>query len=200
MQIARRRRNAPNPTAVINATRNDWRSKCTRKRMTMLSHHPTKTKAMHEALRQLPYALYAVGVGATPQRENAFMASWVMQCSFEPPLIAVGVRKGGKSFQLLQNAGVFTVNLLSKNQTDLARRLVKPANRTGDKLGQISHYEEVTGAPLIRDAIAFLECRVVSSLDSGGDHMLFVGEVVNAGQGSAEPPLTCSDIGWTYAG
>ena len=168
--------------------------------MTALSQHPTKTKAMHETLRQIPYSLFAIGVGATPQQENAFMASWVMQCSFEPPLIAIGVRKDAISHKLLKETGVFTVNLLSRNQISLARRLVKPAHRAGDKLGQISHFEEETGAPLLRDSIAFLECRIVSSLDSVGDHCLFVGEVVNAEQRSNETPLSCADIGWNYAG
>ncbi len=154
---------------------------------------------MHEVLRQIPYNLFAIGVGATPHDENAYIGSWVTQCSFDPPRIAIAIRNDTSSWKMLDDDGVFTVNLLSKDQISLARKLVKPSHRVGDKLGKISHYEEVTGAPLLRDAIAFLECRVFASLETG-DHTLVVGDVVNAGQNSSEEPLTCADVGWHYGG
>ena len=163
------------------------------------SSHPHKTKTMHEVLRQVPYNLFAIGVGAIPHDENAFIGSWLTQCSFDPPRIAFAVRNDAISKKMLVEEEVFTVNLLSKKHIPLARKLVKPSHRMGDKLGKISHFEEVTGAPLLRDAIAFLECRVYASLETG-DHCLFVGDVVNAGQNSQEEPLTCADVGWHYAG
>jgi len=154
---------------------------------------------MHEVLRQIPYSIFAIGVGATPGDQNAFIASWVTQCSFEPALIAVAIRKGAISKEQVDKDRVFTVNLLGKNQTDLARQLVKPQHRVGNKLDQISYFEEMTGAPILKDATAFIECRVVSTTDTG-DHNLFVGEVVNAGQSIDKDLLSCSDIGWIYAG
>ena len=163
------------------------------------SPHPKKTKTMHEVLRQVPYNLVAVGVGAIPHDENAFVACWFTQCSFDPPRIVMAVRNDTSSKKMLDDDGVFSINLLSKSQISIARKLVKPSHRVGDKLGKISHYEEVTGAPLLRDAIAFLECRLFASLDTG-DHTLFVGDVVNAGQNSKEEPLTCADVRWHYGG
>jgi flavin reductase (DIM6/NTAB) family NADH-FMN oxidoreductase RutF len=60
-----------------------------------------------------------------------------------------------------------------------------------------------TGCPIIAGAAAYLECRVVSITDNGGDHDLVVGEVVGAGvhkDGKATETLTLPDLGWSYAG
>lgn len=172
--------------------------------MRLLTHDRTeptnKTKAMHDVLRQIPYSIFAIGVGSAPSTENAFIASWVTQCSFEHAQIAIAVHKSSINFRLIQEAGVFTINLLSSEQVNLARKLVRPQHRVGNKLGTISHFEEVTGALLIRKAIAFLECKCVSTLDAEGDHVLVVGEVVNAEQKCDLKPLTCEDAGWNYAG
>ena len=159
----------------------------------------SKSKAIHETLRQIPYNLFAVGVGKVDKEKNAFMGSWVSQCSFSPPMVAMAARKDTTSYKILEMDGVFTLNLLRRDQEDIARKLVKPHHRIGDKLGDISHTGEVTGAPVLRDCLGFIECKVVSQSDAG-DHILVVGEVVNAEQKAPGRPLTCEDIGWHYAG
>jgi flavin reductase (DIM6/NTAB) family NADH-FMN oxidoreductase RutF len=55
----------------------------------------------------------------------------------------------------------------------------------------------MTGAPLLNDAIAALECRVRDIVETG-DHTLFVGEVAGAHVRSEEAPLTLDDAGWHY--
>jgi len=63
--------------------------------------------------------------------------------------------------------------------------------------------DSVTGAPLLEDAAAYLECKVVNIQDVGGDHNIIVGEVVGAGinkAGEVENTLSLTKIGWSYAG
>lgn len=154
---------------------------------------------MHEVLRLMPYGIYAIGIGSRLKQHNAFIASWATQCSFEPALFLVAVRKGTVNQELVEESKAFSISFLSKDQTSLARQLVKPQHQVGDKLGQISHFEEVTGTPILKDAFAFLECSLFS-IETQGDHLLVVGEVVNAGLNEPKEPLLCSDIGWIYAG
>ncbi|MDQ8205045.1 flavin reductase family protein [Pelagicoccus sp. SDUM812003] len=156
-------------------------------------------KALHETLRQIPYNLFAIGVGSSGGEENAFIGSWVTQCSFDPPMLAIAVQKDSKSYQLIESDGVFSVNLLSKDQEEIARKLVRPQHRVDDKLEGVSHRSGVTGAPILNLCLSYIECRVVDTLQTGG-HVLVVGEAVNAEQNSDEEPLTCADIGWHYAG
>lgn len=158
-----------------------------------------KSLATHKVLRQFPYGLYAVGVRGKEGDINAFMGSWITQCSFDPPLILICVKLDTKSYQLLQKGRVFSINLLDPSEKVLARKLVKPTHRVGDKLGKVSHVEEDTGAPILREAFAYAECRV-KSITKPGDHALVVGQVVNACLRKKKPTLTCADLKWHYAG
>ncbi|MDQ8182846.1 flavin reductase family protein [Pelagicoccus sp. SDUM812005] len=160
---------------------------------------PSKTKTTHEVLRQIPYSIFAVGIGSDESVSSALLASWVMQCSFEPPRIAVAIRKDSNSHQLMCEQASFTLNLLNKEQTELARILVKPHDRDEDKMLHIPHSTAASGAPVINGALAYLDCRIVDSLDVG-DHSLFIGEVMDSQQNETGSPLSCQDIGWTYAG
>ena len=156
-------------------------------------------RTRHEVLRQIPYGLYVVGVRGEDGRSNALVVSWMMQCSFEPPLIAVALRKDSLSCELLRQGHAFSVNLIDRNDSAIVRELVKPARHSGDKLDGVAHMTERTGAPVIEEALAYLECKVRSEHDAG-DHVLFVGEVVGAGSQREGDVLVCADLGWHYAG
>ena len=93
------------------------------------------------------------------------------------------------------------MNLIDKNDSPLVRRLVRPADHAGDKLGTVGHVEVYAGAPCLRKAFAFVECKV-RHIEEPGDHALIIGEAVNSGvhdHGTGEA-LTCSDMGWHYGG
>lgn len=157
-------------------------------------------RTMHETLRQIPYGLYIIGVRAGGDGEmNAMAASWVTQCSFDPPLIMVAIRKPSRSYNLVKNGEVFSLNLLDKRERRIVRTLEKPFRAAGDKLGKVGHVEEDTGAPILRRAFAYLECKV-REIYEPGDHALIIGEVVHAGISGKGEPLMCSDLKWHYGG
>ncbi|PIQ82878.1 MAG: hypothetical protein COV76_01145 [Candidatus Omnitrophica bacterium CG11_big_fil_rev_8_21_14_0_20_64_10] len=74
-----------------------------------------------------------------------------------------------------------------------------PAHERTDKLAGIPHETGQTGAPILTEGIAFLECRV-KEITSGGDHAVVIGEVVAAGLGKLTDPLTLKETGWHYGG
>lgn len=156
------------------------------------------TEAKTKALRKIVHGVYVVGVkeGTTL---NAFTATWVTQVSFKPPLVVVGVRRDGVSYRMMERAGVFTVNFLGADQKPLAQHFLKPAHLGGDKLAGIRYKAGKTGAPILEEAAAFVECEV-RHLFPGGDHAVVVGEVVEAGVHRDEPPLILSETGWQYGG
>jgi flavin reductase (DIM6/NTAB) family NADH-FMN oxidoreductase RutF len=151
-----------------------------------------------QALRRIVHGVYVIGV-CDGERRNAFTATWITQISFEPPLVAVGVRKDSLSFGMIEASGVFTVNLLGAGQKPLAQHFIKPAHLGGDKLAGVPHRAGSTGAPILEEAPAFLECRV-QAIHPAGDHSIVVGEVVEAGLGKAAEPLTLKETGWQYGG
>jgi len=151
------------------------------------------------ALRKIPHGVYIVGVKQDAQL-NAFTATWLTQVSFTPPLVALGIKKDSHSFAMIRQERVFSVNLLGKDQKALAEHFVKPATVVGEKLRTVPHRPGATGAPVLTDAIAYVECEVREIANERGDHAIVIGEVVEAGVRRDEPALTLMDTGWHYGG
>ena len=156
-------------------------------------------QAKKTALRKIPHGVYVVGVKHESQL-NAFTATWLTQVSFTPPLVAVGIKKDSHSLEMIRHDGVFSVNLLGKQQKPIAEHFVKPATVLGEKLKEVRYRLGKTGAPVLEEAIAFVECEVREVANSHGDHAVIIGEVVEAGVRSDEPALTLMDTGWHYGG
>jgi flavin reductase (DIM6/NTAB) family NADH-FMN oxidoreductase RutF len=89
------------------------------------------------------------------------------------------------SHSLIEQASIFAVNILAEDGEWLSRHF---ASRNKDKFADIPHYFGETGAPLLQNASATLECRLVNLLP-GGDHTIFVGEVVVANAYTNTQPL-----------
>lgn len=150
------------------------------------------------ALRKIVHGVYVLGVRGAA-KANAFTATWVSQVSFEPPLLMAAVRKDSVSFGMIEASKVFTVNFLGTGQKPLAQHFLKPAHLGGDKLAGVAHHAGVTGAPVLEEAIAFVECRV-RQIHPAGDHSIVVGEVVEAGVQKDAEPLALKETGWHYGG
>ncbi len=156
-------------------------------------------QAKKTALRKIPHGVYVVGVKQDAQL-NAFTATWLTQVSFTPPLVAVGIKKDSHSLAMIKADGVFSVNILGKDQKAVAEHFVKPATVVGEKLKEVRHRPGKTGAPLLEEAIAYVECEVREIANELGDHAIVIGEVVEAGVRRDEPALTLLDTGWHYGG
>lgn len=138
------------------------------------------------ALGRLSYGVYLIGV-KTPQRTNGMTAAWVAQVSGRPPMVSVAVGKTHYTSELIREAGCFSVNVLRPEQFDLARKCGFESGRNADKLAGETLISAATGAPILADCAAYLDCRLRHVFDVG-DHLLFVGEAVSAGD-SGQPVL-----------
>jgi flavin reductase (DIM6/NTAB) family NADH-FMN oxidoreductase RutF len=110
--------------------------------------------------------------------------NWVTQASFEPPLVAIGVKKDAHAHDMIKDTKAFALNVLGKDQGPMAFTFFKPAERQGDKISGEPFRSGTTGAPILANTPAFVECRLVGTVEKG-DHSVFVGEVVEAGVAKA---------------
>jgi len=156
-------------------------------------------QAKKTALRHITYGLYVIGTKIGEDDVNAFTGNWVTQASFQPPLVAIGVKKGTTSCDGILESRVFSVNVLESGQKDLAFKFFKPLKRVGNKFEDVEFYTSTTGSPILRDALSWFECRVTDVVDRG-DHTLIVGEVVDAGVHREGKPLTLAETGLFYGG
>ncbi len=136
--------------------------------------------AKKTALRMIPYGLYILTAQTVDGRISGAAVNWVTQASFQPPLVAVAVKADSTIHGLIKDSQAFALNVLGKDQGPIAFAFFKPVVREGQALGGQPFHSGVTGSPILDSAPAFIECRLVESVEKG-DHSIFVGEVVDAG-------------------
>ena len=147
-----------------------------------------------ELFRRITLGVYAVGV-TDGQRRDAFTAAWVMQASFDPLMLAVSINPDNASYELLHATGSFTVNVLKRDQLDLARRLGTRSGRNEDKLAGIRSHPGRLGSPILDEALAYFECELMGRTRAG-DHELVLGRVVDGKiLDPSATPLTYAETG-----
>lgn len=105
--------------------------------------------------------------------------------SLDPPLIVVCIDKTASMYDTLFNGESFAVNILASTQEEIARRF---AATGGQQFEGIGFTPGESGAPLLTDVLAYVECRRVSSAATG-DHAVIVAETLNASLRDARPLL-----------
>jgi flavin reductase (DIM6/NTAB) family NADH-FMN oxidoreductase RutF len=108
--------------------------------------------------------------------------------SLEPTLVLICVEKTANTLPFLHDSGVFNINILSEHQEYLSRLFAEKELQETHGFKDIAYTLGVTGAPLLKDCIGYLQCRVVSSHE-GGDHIIFIGSVESAEVGEEDGPL-----------
>jgi flavin reductase (DIM6/NTAB) family NADH-FMN oxidoreductase RutF len=155
-------------------------------------------KAKKHALRMIPYGLYVL-TARTGDGMNAAIVSWITQAAFDPPRIMVALRNESRIWHRVREAGAFAVNVLGTGQKALASTFFRHVEPEGDTLGGARFHRGTTGAPILDDVPAYLECRVAESVDAG-DHTLFLADIVEAGVQNDLEGLTLRETAWHYGG
>ena len=144
-----------------------------------------------EALfKHISHGVYVVGV-SDGERQNAFTAAWVMQVSFNPPLLAISINPEHYSYQLLQTGGVCTVNVLGRNQYAVAEHFGSSAK---DKMANFQWQKDKTGAPVLSESLAYFDCQVSHYTDAG-DHKIIICKVIAAAKLNEGRPLLYNQTG-----
>jgi flavin reductase (DIM6/NTAB) family NADH-FMN oxidoreductase RutF len=160
-------------------------------------------KLRRRVLWTFPSGLYVIGSRAGDRR-NFMTANWVTQVSFDPKLIGVSVEKAAVTHELITEGGTFTVCTVDREDRAIVRKFTKPVevDLTAMTMNDFPFHDGViTGAPVLDQAAAFVECEVRTPVDVG-DHTFFIGEVVSAGFQKAEDTavLRMEDTRMNYGG
>ena len=130
------------------------------------------------AFAALVHGVYVVTTRAG-DKINGMTAAWVSQVSLNPLLVMVSIAPPSYSHDLIKAGGVFAVNVLTQDQVDLGKRFGYKSGRKVDKFAGLDWITGATGSPILPQAYAYLDLKLVNTLPAG-DHTLFVGEVVEA--------------------
>lgn len=108
---------------------------------------------------------------------HGMTANAVASLSLDPALFLVCVERRAGSFEAMERADGFAINMLAADQEEVSRFFARP-NDPAAPMGEHAWRMSDGGSPLLDGAIAWVDCRTHSVLD-GGDHKIFVGEVTS---------------------
>jgi flavin reductase (DIM6/NTAB) family NADH-FMN oxidoreductase RutF len=127
--------------------------------------------SLERALGRISGGLYLI-TARKGDVASATIASWVMQASMEPMGIAIAIAKDRAIESLLQVGDPFVLNILEEgNYQSLMKHFLKRFPPGADRFTGVATYRATNGAPILADALAYLECEVCSRSD-GSDHWL----------------------------
>lgn len=109
-----------------------------------------------------------------PAGKGGLTANAVASLSLDPPLVLVAVAKSAGSYAEIKQNGCYAINILALAQEDVSKRFATPGPKD---FSGFRWKTAVTGAPILEDSLGYVDCRMQSILP-GGDHDIFVGEIV----------------------
>ncbi|MDP9072341.1 MAG: flavin reductase family protein [Actinomycetota bacterium] len=157
-------------------------------------------KLRRRVLWSMPYGLYVVGSRAGDRR-NLMTLNWVTQLSFDPKLIGIGVERDALTAELVRGGGAFSLCLVDREDRAIVRKFTKPVefDTEARTANGFPYHDGRSGAPILDQAVAYVDCVVRQEVETGG-HVLFIGEVVDAGFQKPEdtPILRMEDTRMNY--
>jgi flavin reductase len=136
---------------------------------------------------------FATGVTVVAARHGPLLAGMtataIASISIDPPLMMASIARKAETHVAIVGSHAFAASVLSLDQRDLAECFAQPT--TADKLKRFcdaSWHEAETGSPILEGALAYFDCRLTDRHD-GGDHSMFIGEIVAAGYREDAEPL-----------
>ena len=141
-------------------------------------------RALRDALGAFATGVTIVTTRCQPDIDIGLTCNSFSSVSLNPPMVLWSLAKTAGSIEAFRNAGHFAVHILAADQDALSRRF---ATRGIDKFAGLELERGPGEVPLLNGCTARFECRTAFQYD-GGDHVIFVGEVVNLTH-SERPPL-----------
>jgi flavin reductase (DIM6/NTAB) family NADH-FMN oxidoreductase RutF len=117
--------------------------------------------------------------------DHGTTVSAVSSVSLEPPMLLICLNRSSRTQAVIERKGSFAVNILGVTQDELARTF---ATGRDDKFAGLEVVRSAAGHPLLVEALAHVECRVVDTA-VGGTHTIYFGEVERAERFEGEPLL-----------
>lgn len=142
------------------------------------------SKKQREIMGQFATGVTVVGI-AVGDGTWGMTANAVTSLSLDPPLVLVAVEQSSQTHAHLKASQGYSLSILSSAQREISDRFafVGPKDFTG-----LNVTTAVTGAPILAECLGWVDCRITDVL-RGGDHDIFIGEIVAGEIGEGEPLL-----------
>ncbi|PKM51688.1 MAG: flavin reductase family protein [Firmicutes bacterium HGW-Firmicutes-7] len=137
-----------------------------------------KSKAkLKSSLQPMPKVL--VSCRGLNGEDNVLAVGYCGNCSYDPPMVMVGIVPTRYSYQMIKESGCFVVNLVDQSYKETFDYLGSHSKRDGDKLEAMKvklKDGEKVNAPILSDCPVNIECTIVDSIVTGS-HEMFIGKI-----------------------
>lgn len=144
-------------------------------------------QAFRDLMRRYPTGVTVITMRAG-EVQHGMTANAVTALSLDPLLYLICVDRSARAHEHLPKAGHFVVNVLAVDQGHVSTVFAKKDLTDDERWAEVSWTDSSLGARKIDGCTGYLECRVTDVLP-GGDHSIFLGEVVGVQQGADKDPL-----------
>ena len=135
-----------------------------------------KQAKLKNSLQPMPKVL--VSCRGTDGEENVLAVAYCGNCSYDPPMVMVGIVPSRYSYHMIKNAQCFVINLPTLDNKEMFDYLGKVSRRDEDKLAKCkTQNADLIDAPMLMDCPVNIECQVVDSIKTGS-HEMFIAMVL----------------------
>ena len=143
------------------------------------------TRRFRDAMRRFATGVTIITTRDAEHTPVGLTANSFNSVSLTPPLVLWSLNKHARSLPIFMEAEHYAVSVLCADQMPLAARFASPID---DRFAGVEWHRGPTGVPLFDGCVAWFECASVHRYE-GGDHVIFVGEVLNFGHSDKVPLL-----------
>jgi len=136
---------------------------------------------------------FATGVTVVAARHGPLLAGMtanaIATISIDPPILMASIARKAETHGAIIGSHAFSVSVLADDQQALAACFAQPTTATKlTRFCDAAWHEAETGSPILEGALAYFDCRLTER-HPGGDHTVFLGEIVAAGYREDAAPL-----------
>lgn len=147
-----------------------------------------KKKELGLALGRVASGLFIV-TAKNEDNEDGVLASWVSQCSFDPPMVSVALAVARPARLLVEASGAFIVNVLGKDSNGLMKHFFKAPEPGESMFKGLKVQKGLQDIKILKEAVSYLECELVDQFHTG-DHVIYIGELVGGKMLKGGDPYT----------
>ncbi len=144
------------------------------------SHWCAMESPLSQAIGQIPSGLFILTAAYNGSRSGV-LVTWVQQCATHPPLVMAAVSTTMPVVPLIRDSRSFALCQVGAEDRLLAHRFNGGAVDHEDPFLSLPVTESPNGAPILQNALSWLDCEVIRHIDLESDYGLYVGRILHGG-------------------
>ena len=131
-----------------------------------------------KALGRIPSGVFILTASYGGQSQ-AMMASWVQQASFDPPAVSIAIAKDRPIAELIRQSKLLAISVIPQGDTTLMKKYARGIKPGEDPFAGIKTFNSPGGVAVMKNSLAWLEGRLISTCGFGGDHEVLIAHVTH---------------------